>query len=157
MEKLRVPGSVRDEGRATLAVSVPTREKIKQLAGDMPVSEFIKRITEEVEQPALPGQGKSASQNTIAAVKTEIRQLQATVNTIAALMMVLPFSIPDPLGIPEATQNTADSLQYVEGVVVERLRSMPAAIRDAVIPRVVEILNSVKSNEGGTQPELKPV
>ena len=63
----RIPGSIRDEGFATLGVSLVTRNMLKQLAGDMPLSNYLKELAKRElgNKPSLPGQEYLASENTI--------------------------------------------------------------------------------------------
>ena len=75
MNRIR-QGSLRDEGEASIAVSKPTRAMLRQLAGDMPVSEYVKALaTKELGgKVSLPGQERGASKNTIPAIKSDTEQ-----------------------------------------------------------------------------------
>lgn len=73
----RQPGSLQSEGYTTLGVSVPTKNMIKQLAGDMPMSDYLKKlaIRELRGKPGLPGQEKAVSENTLPAMNSKLDKI----------------------------------------------------------------------------------
>lgn len=81
-----IPGSLRQEGFASLGVSAPTRDKIKKLANDsnMPVSEYLKELVKSVKD------GKPVPRATMAAAIEQLveqNERQVAQNVIIAAEM----------------------------------------------------------------------
>ena len=75
----KTPGSMGSDGFATLGVSVPTRNKLKQLAGSTPVSEYLRHLTDELTagKPILPGLEKGVSKATLNRIVSENEKMVA--------------------------------------------------------------------------------
>ena len=72
---MRQPGSTRAIGQGTIAVDLHTRERLKAIAGDKPVSQFLRDWTTEVlKQAPLPGTGKLTAPMT--ATKSDLAQMR---------------------------------------------------------------------------------
>ena len=81
-------GSLRAAGSSSVAVDKPTRAKLKELAGDMPVAHYLRGIAfgyikppEGSAQEVLPGQERFVSPATIHAVAAGIQELRAITAT----------------------------------------------------------------------------
>lgn len=146
-KRAMVEGSIRDIGMATLGVDKVTKARLKRLAGDKPLVVKVRELVElgeqledaNGEQVPLPGQESLVSQ--MPATKGDISRL----NQILALSLVLPGVMVDtPEGVLKARDITAEGLAYYERLMINRLRALPSGIRAAIVPKAIEILNSVR-------------
>ena len=53
----RVEGSLRSNGMCSIAIDLPTRAKLKELAGDMPVSRFVRELAFSLDKAVGGGAG----------------------------------------------------------------------------------------------------
>ena len=96
--KLRVPGSIRAEGQTSIAIDKPTRAKLKELAGDMPVSKYVKGLAFGYITPGggaqepFPGQERSVSENTLPAISSKLDRLLGYMSALDA-----PVDESDPI------------------------------------------------------------
>jgi|WetSurMetagenome_2_1015567.scaffolds.fasta_scaffold517859_2 hypothetical protein len=73
--------SLRAIGHSTIAVDLATRSKLKELAGDMPVSQYVKRLAFGVISPGgtpqtpFPGTEHDVSRNTLASLNSRFDAL----------------------------------------------------------------------------------
>ena len=123
----RVPGSIRSEGFATLGVSLLTRNMLKQSAGDMPMSEYLKRIAirELGGEVGLPGQEAMVSKATIHSVKADTSKIMGILSVVIERLC---YSVPPEdraefyASIPE---DIANSAKWLASKV--KARSMPVS------------------------------
>ena len=95
-------GTLRAAGVTAVAVDKPTRAKLKALAGDMPLSHWLRGIAFGTIEPPrggaqepLPGQERAGSPATIHAVAAKMSALDEN----SALLLVIATAIADKLGI----------------------------------------------------------
>ncbi len=82
--------SIRAEGHSSIGLSKVTRSMLQELAGDMPVSDYVRVLAERElgvtggggSQAALPGQERLVSPNTIAALSAQVRSLSVMVSAL---------------------------------------------------------------------------
>lgn len=89
----REPESIRSYGRAVIGIDVPTREALKQLAGDMPMSHYVRALAQrELERTgkgqALPGMGKSVSSTSLSSISESLKELGNRMNRLEASIVV---------------------------------------------------------------------
>jgi len=83
----RVRGSLRSEGLTRIAIDIPTRSRLKALAGDIPVSQFLRGIANGsititgTPQAPLPGTERMVSGNTLSAIADSLKSVMARLNT----------------------------------------------------------------------------
>ena len=86
----RDENSTRSIGKTTVAVDVLTRNKLKELAGSMPVSHYLREIafappkSDSGSPVPFFGQERLVSPNTIAAVKSDMAAIMALVKRLDA-------------------------------------------------------------------------
>jgi len=75
----RVPGSLRAAGQVSIMIDKPTRTQLKKLAGDMPVSHYVRGIAfGTIKPPAsdpqvpAPGLEREISENTLPAISSKL-------------------------------------------------------------------------------------
>lgn len=86
--------ALRDVGKTTIALDIPTRAMLKQLAGDGHVSDYVRALAErELAKTgagrALPGQERLASPNTIAEVNSKLDRMAAAYCELFAKVEIL--------------------------------------------------------------------
>lgn len=152
VENKRQPNSLRSHGLVTVACDKPTRSKLKELAGDMPVSHFLRGVAfgEIViddgsggAQLPIPGQELAVSRSRLAS-KSDINQVKRAIfelNQLVALFLALPLSIPNPLGLADKIASITDAMGAGEERIYGLASSMPAEVRS----KLIEVLSSVKS------------
>lgn len=130
MKSKMVVGSLRSEGGiTTLSIDKPTKRRIKKLAGDMPLSHFVKgvffgliKLEGNGGQEALPGQEREVSQATIHSVSSKLDKLMVALsdNSICGL-----FGLPP---VP-ARQDDVALAAFFQGLVdkIKRGRSLPVS------------------------------
>ncbi len=84
--------SLRSLGRATIGIDKPTQARLKRLAGDTPLCLKVRELIADAERRELPGGGGGevplpgqellTSQNTIAALSSEVRSLSVLVSAL---------------------------------------------------------------------------
>jgi hypothetical protein len=78
---MREPESLMSQGLTRIAIDKPTRAKLHELAGDMPVSRYLRGIAFGDIKPGgspqapLPGQERLVSSNTLPAIASSINSL----------------------------------------------------------------------------------
>ena len=74
-----VPGSLASDGQTTVGVSKVTRSILKRLAGDTPVSTYVRDLAISLDSKnggiPLPGMERAASENTTAAISSKLNVL----------------------------------------------------------------------------------
>lgn len=110
----RVPGSIRADGFATLGVSLPTRNMLKQLAGDMALSDYLKSLAErELKgRPSLPGMERQVPGATLHSVASEVHFVREDLNKLELVIS----DIARGLGIGTLDTGTRATLQKVNKV-----------------------------------------
>jgi hypothetical protein len=79
------------QGLTRIAIDKPTRAKLHELAGDMPLSHYLRGIAfgsikpDGGAQTPLPGQERLVSRNTLASVSAEVNALAAEVKALATM------------------------------------------------------------------------
>jgi len=125
------PGSLRSQGGiTTLAIDKPTKAKIRELAGDMPLAHFAKgvffgyiKIPGNGAQEVLPGQERGASKNTIASVKSDTEQAVTLMRGMSELLS----GFFEPWVIFQSKDKQEASAQAIEA----RLRQLADIIKKA--------------------------
>ncbi len=98
--------SIRAEGHSSIGLSKVTRSMLQELAGDMPVSDYVRVLAERElgvtggggSQAALPGQERLVSPNTIAALSSEVRSLSVMVSALLDSVRADGLSIETAFG-----------------------------------------------------------
>ena len=88
---MRSPGTLRAEGISSIAVDKPTRARLKQLAGDMPVSHYLRALTERElaktgKGRALPGTELLVSGATLPAIAEGVNKLAVTLDAFVSVL-----------------------------------------------------------------------
>ena len=79
--------ALRDVGKTTIALDVPTRSMLKQLAGDMHVSDYVRALAQrELSKTgkgvSLPGHEKLVSDNTLADVRSQVCDMNLAITAL---------------------------------------------------------------------------
>lgn len=89
----RIENSLRSNGKSTIAIDLPTRAKLKELAGDIPVSHYVRMLAfGEISAPGatpqepLLGTERQVSSNTFAAVASQVKVFNEQMRSLAPFM-----------------------------------------------------------------------
>ena len=86
--------SIRSLGHTMINVDKPTKSRLKRLAGDMPLVEYLRHLADQEDkskQSSLSGMERQVSKNTIAAVKEDTERLTTAMKKFS--YQVLRFSM----------------------------------------------------------------
>jgi hypothetical protein len=84
----RIEGSLRSNGASSIAVDIQTRAKLKELAGDMPVSHYVRELAFREDNKRsglpLPGQERLVSNSTLPAIASTLSELVSRFDILMA-------------------------------------------------------------------------
>lgn len=88
---MRKSGSIRSLGKVTtVSLDTPTSAAFRQLAGDMPISHYLRALAQRElgrtsKGKALPGMEREASESTLAAISEKVSKLDQAINSYCSM------------------------------------------------------------------------
>lgn len=126
------PDSLRSLGRSSINCDRPTRDRLKQLAGDTPLAYYLRELAEKEsrdKQLTMPGGPPLPHGLSDEAIK---KRLSMTLAELLSLTVGLPYAVAnDVTGFKQAQENIADTIDglvaMVKAALAEKYQKVEAS------------------------------